>query len=46
MSAMPIRILIIEDHVDNLELMSYLLKAFGYATLAAGGGRRATGSRA
>jgi len=43
---MPIRILIIEDHVDNLELMSYLLKAFGYATLAAGGGRRATGSRA
>ncbi len=35
---MPIRILIIEDHVDNLELMSYLLKAFGYATLAAGDG--------
>lgn len=28
-------ILIIEDHVDNLELMSYLLQAFGYATLAA-----------
>jgi two-component system cell cycle response regulator len=28
-------ILIIEDHVDNLELMSYLLRAFGYATLAA-----------
>jgi len=37
-SAMPIRILIIEDHVDNQELMSYLLKAFGYATLAAGDG--------
>jgi two-component system, cell cycle response regulator len=35
---MPIRILIIEDHVDNLELMSYLLKAFGYATLAASDG--------
>jgi two-component system cell cycle response regulator len=35
---MPIRILIIEDHVDNLELMSYLLKAFGYETLAAGDG--------
>jgi two-component system cell cycle response regulator len=28
-------VLIIEDHVDNLELMSYLLRAFGYATLAA-----------
>ena len=38
MSAMPIRILIIEDHVDNLELMSYLLKTFGYETLAAGDG--------
>src|SRR5579872_7201693 len=35
---MPVRILIIEDHVDNLELMSYLLKAFGYETLAAGDG--------
>jgi two-component system cell cycle response regulator len=35
---MPVRILIIEDHVDNLELMSYLLKAFGYRTLAAGDG--------
>ncbi|HXI38695.1 MAG TPA: response regulator [Bryobacteraceae bacterium] len=35
---MPIRILIIDDHVDNLELMSYLLKAFGYATLAASDG--------
>lgn len=31
-------ILIIEDHADNLELMSYLLKAFGYATLAAADG--------
>lgn len=31
-------ILIIEDHTDNLELMSYLLKAFGYATLSAGNG--------
>ena len=38
MSAMPIRILIIEDHVDNMELMSYLLNAFGYETLAAGDG--------
>ena len=31
-------ILIIEDHADNLELMSYLLKAFGYATLSAADG--------
>ena len=28
-------ILIIEDHVDSLELMNYLLKAFAYATLSA-----------
>jgi two-component system cell cycle response regulator len=35
---MPIRVLIIEDHLDNLELMNYLLKAFGYATLTAGDG--------
>jgi len=35
---MPIRVLIIEDHLDNLELMNYLLKAFGYATLMAGDG--------
>ncbi len=28
-------ILIIEDHVDNLELMSYLLRAFGYETAVA-----------
>jgi len=34
----PMAILIIEDHTDNLELMSYLLKAFGYATLAAADG--------
>jgi two-component system cell cycle response regulator len=32
---MPMRVLIIEDHVDNLDLMSYLLKAYGYATLSA-----------
>ena len=35
---MPIRVLIVEDHLDNLELMNYLLKAFGYATLTAGDG--------
>ena len=28
-------VLIIEDHADNLELMSYLLKAFGYSTVTA-----------
>ncbi len=28
-------VLIIEDHADNLELMNYLLKAFGYATMTA-----------
>src|SRR5579864_842250 len=28
-------ILIIEDHADNLELMSYLLTAFGYSTITA-----------
>lgn len=35
---MPARILIIEDNVDNRELMSYLLNAFGYATLCADNG--------
>ena len=28
-------VLIIEDHADNLELMSYLLQAFGYSTVTA-----------
>lgn len=32
------RILVIEDNPDNLELMTYLLKAFGHATLTAGDG--------
>lgn len=35
---MPARILIIEDNVDNRELMTYLLNAFGYATLSADNG--------
>jgi two-component system cell cycle response regulator len=35
---MPDRILIIEDNVDNMELMSYLLEAFGYQTLQADNG--------
>lgn len=36
---MATQILIIEDHTANLELMTYLLTAFGYATLAAADGR-------
>jgi two-component system cell cycle response regulator len=32
---MPAHILLIEDNPANLELMSYLLKAFGYSPLAA-----------
>ncbi len=32
---MPTRILVIEDNPANLELMSYLLKSFGYVPLAA-----------
>jgi|SRR5579863_8230210 len=32
---MPVRILIIEDHLDNRELMTYLLQAFGYETITA-----------
>src|SRR5260370_38779190 len=32
---MPGRILLIEDNPANLELMSYLLTAFGYAPLSA-----------
>lgn len=35
---MPARILIIEDNPANLELMSYLLKAFGHTALAASDG--------
>jgi CheY-like chemotaxis protein len=35
---MSVRILIIEDHADNLELMRYLLAAFGYETMAAENG--------
>ncbi|SRR5579871_6626031 len=31
-------LLIIEDHADNLELMTYLLQAFGYSILAAADG--------
>jgi two-component system cell cycle response regulator len=36
---MPARILIIEDNPANLELMSYLLHAFGYDTLTACDGK-------
>lgn len=32
---MPARILVIEDNTTNLELMTYLLKAFGHFTIVA-----------
>lgn len=32
---MPARILVVEDNPANLEVMSYLLKAFGYGVLTA-----------
>src|SRR4051812_2960715 len=32
------RILVIEDNPTNLELMTYLLKAFGHTTIVAGDG--------
>jgi two-component system cell cycle response regulator len=32
---MPARILVIEDNTENLDLMSYLLEAFGHTTLTA-----------
>src|SRR5258706_6988225 len=37
---MPARILIIEDNEANLELMSYLLRAFGHSVVAARDGVR------
>ena len=37
---MGARILIIEDNPANLELMTYLLTAFGHTVLAAGDGQR------
>ncbi|MEW6181842.1 MAG: response regulator [Bacillota bacterium] len=35
---MPYRILVIEDNLTNLELMTYLLRAFNYVVLSAGDG--------
>jgi CheY-like chemotaxis protein len=37
---MAVRILIIEDNPENLELMSYLLKAYGYETVTATDGEQ------
>src|ERR1051325_3004093 len=37
---MPARMLIIEDNPANLDLMSYLLEAFGHVTLAAHDGEQ------
>jgi two-component system cell cycle response regulator len=39
----PARILVIEDNVTNLELMVYLLTAFGHATLSAPDGEEGLG---
>src|SRR5689334_20014364 len=36
---MPGRVLVIEDNVANLELMMYLLEAFGHTTIGARDGR-------
>jgi two-component system cell cycle response regulator len=36
---MTTRILVIEDNRANMELMTYLLQAFGYSTLTAGDGK-------
>lgn len=37
---MPGKILVIEDNAPNLELMSYLLRAFGHTVLAAADGEK------
>jgi CheY-like chemotaxis protein len=36
---MPARVLLIEDNKENLELMTYLLKAYGHIVFTAGNGR-------
>ena len=38
--AMPARILVIEDNEENMELMTYLLRAGGHKTLSASTGTR------
>ncbi len=35
---LPVRILVIEDNLANLELMAYLLKAYGYELVSASNG--------
>src|SRR5579863_6554700 len=40
---MPVRILIVEDNETNLELMSYLLEAFGYTAVLARNGHEGLG---
>ncbi|HEY0845282.1 MAG TPA: response regulator [Noviherbaspirillum sp.] len=37
---LPARILVIEDNLANMELMAYLLKAYGYDPLCAHDGRQ------
>ncbi len=38
---MGLRVLIVEDNIDNLKLMRYLLQAFGHQVLTAGDGPEA-----
>jgi CheY-like chemotaxis protein len=41
---MGVRILVIEDNPANLELMTYLLKAFGHTTIVARDGEEGVGA--
>jgi CheY-like chemotaxis protein len=43
---MGVRILVIEDNPTNLELMTYLLNAFGHTTIVARDGEESGGSLA
>ena len=40
---MPAQILLIEDNRDHLELMAYLLRAFGHKPLSVGSGEAGLG---
>jgi len=40
-AALPLRILVAEDHLDSRDALRALLEAFGYAVLVAGNGKEA-----
>ncbi len=40
-SALPVRILVAEDHLDSRDALRALLEAFGFTVLVAGNGREA-----